>query len=103
MDGDHLLAAFRYIAFNPVRAGLVSRPADWRWSSTTALLAGKTDGITATKDVLHCTGNFSKFLDGEADLAARPTSKRLIGLIDIERLVVLFSEAVGAHRGAPSS
>ena len=25
--------AMRYIAFNPVRAGLCSRPSDWPWSS----------------------------------------------------------------------
>jgi REP element-mobilizing transposase RayT len=29
----HLLAAFRYIVRNPVRAGLCESPADWRWSS----------------------------------------------------------------------
>ena len=29
----HLLRAVRYIARNPVRAGLCKRAADWRWSS----------------------------------------------------------------------
>jgi putative transposase len=29
----HLLAAHRYIALNPVAAGLCERPAEWRWSS----------------------------------------------------------------------
>jgi REP element-mobilizing transposase RayT len=34
ITGDaHLLVAFRYIALNPVRAGLCERPADWPWSS----------------------------------------------------------------------
>jgi hypothetical protein len=28
-----LLAAFRYVARNPVAAGLADRPEDWRWSS----------------------------------------------------------------------
>jgi hypothetical protein len=28
-----LLEAFRYIARNPVAAGLADRPEDWRWSS----------------------------------------------------------------------
>jgi REP element-mobilizing transposase RayT len=31
-DG-HMLRAFRYIARNPVRAGLCDAPADWHWSS----------------------------------------------------------------------
>ena len=34
----HLLAVIRYIALNPVRAGLCARPADWRWSSYAALI-----------------------------------------------------------------
>jgi REP element-mobilizing transposase RayT len=29
----HLLAAFRYVVRNPVRAGLCASPADWLWSS----------------------------------------------------------------------
>ena len=30
---EHLLSAARYIALNPVRAGLCHDPADWPWSS----------------------------------------------------------------------
>ena len=41
MDESHLLAAARYIALNPVVAGLVSRAEDWRWSSARAHLAGE--------------------------------------------------------------
>ena len=32
-DTDHLLAELRYIARNPVEAGMCERPQDWRWSS----------------------------------------------------------------------
>lgn len=32
----HFLELFRYIALNPVRAGLCDAPADWRWSSYAA-------------------------------------------------------------------
>ncbi len=35
---SHLLAAVRYIAWNPVRAGLCSEPAAWKWSSYPAML-----------------------------------------------------------------
>jgi putative transposase len=38
MDEAHLGAAVRYIALNPVRAGLVKRAADWPWSSIHAQL-----------------------------------------------------------------
>jgi REP element-mobilizing transposase RayT len=36
-DG-HLLGTVRYIARNPVEAGLCATPEDWRWSSYAALL-----------------------------------------------------------------
>jgi hypothetical protein len=35
-DG-HLLELVRYVSLNPVRAGVCSDPADWRWSSYPAL------------------------------------------------------------------
>lgn len=38
MDKPHLLAALRYAALNPVRARLVERAQDWRWSSVHLLL-----------------------------------------------------------------
>jgi putative transposase len=38
VEGDyHLLELSRYLPLNPVRAGLCSRPADWRWSSYRAV------------------------------------------------------------------
>src|SRR5277367_5962657 len=40
MDEDHLLAAFRYIALNPVKAELAATPAEWPWSSASAHLTG---------------------------------------------------------------
>lgn len=33
MDEDRLLVVARYVVLNPVRAGLVANPEDWRWSS----------------------------------------------------------------------
>jgi hypothetical protein len=34
----HALEVSRYIALNPVRAGLVERPGDWRWGSYAATI-----------------------------------------------------------------
>jgi putative transposase len=34
---EHLLETYRYIALNPVRAGLCSDPAEWAWGSYQAL------------------------------------------------------------------
>ena len=36
LDDAHLLTVYRYIARNPVRAGLVLDPLDWPWSSARA-------------------------------------------------------------------
>ncbi|MEN2791751.1 transposase [Sphingomonas oligophenolica] len=45
MDEAHLGAALRYVALNPVRAGLMERAVDWPWSSIHAQL-GRDDGLT---------------------------------------------------------
>ncbi len=41
--GSHLLELCRYLALNPVRAGMVKHPREWRWSSyrATAGVSGK--------------------------------------------------------------
>ncbi len=33
LDDTHLIRAVRYVSLNPVRARLVSRPEEWKWSS----------------------------------------------------------------------
>jgi len=43
LDERHSWEALRYVELNPVRAGLVAGPADWRWSSASAHLAGTDD------------------------------------------------------------
>ena len=46
MDEAHLHACLRYVELNPVRAGLVARPEQWRWSSARAHLGLAADGLT---------------------------------------------------------
>lgn len=41
----HLLACMRYIELNPVRAGLVRRPEDYRWSSYRANAGDRQDAL----------------------------------------------------------
>jgi putative transposase len=65
MDEDHLAAALRYVSLNPVRARLVARAQEWRWSSTRAHLHGKEDGLTALAPIRE---RFPRF----ADLLAVP-------------------------------
>lgn len=43
-DDDHLLRVFKYVALNPVEAGLVRKPQDWPYSSYGPLI-GERDGF----------------------------------------------------------
>jgi putative transposase len=49
MDESHVLAAFRYVALNPVKARLAATPADWPWSSTPAHLRRQDDGLVTVR------------------------------------------------------
>ncbi|MBW7850842.1 MAG: transposase [Rhodospirillales bacterium] len=69
MDEPHLAAAVRYVALNPVRAGLAARPQEWRWSSVHAHLAGQDDGLTAVAPILSRFPVFAAFLATEPDAA----------------------------------
>ena len=86
MDETHLLAAVRYVVLNPVRARLVARANDWRWSSVHAHLDPATgDGLTLTGPVQSRFGDFADTLaDGEdaalsADLRRSETIGRPLG------------------------
>ena len=62
MDEQHLHAAFRYVALNPVRARLVARAEDWRWSSVQAHFAGEDDHVVRVAPALDRIGDFRVFL-----------------------------------------
>src|SRR5258708_34563721 len=81
MDEQHLVAALRYVSLNPVRARLVSRAQDWRWSSTRAHLSGKRDGITSLAPIRERFARFADLLDeeGDAEALARLRAAESIG------------------------
>src|SRR5665213_1448235 len=70
MDEEHLAAALRYVSLNPVRARLVERAQDWRWSSTRAHLRRKDDGLTELAPIRDRFPDFADLLGSspEADL-----------------------------------
>ena len=70
MDDAYLANAVRYVAMNPVRAGLVERAEDWRWSSARAHLAGEDDGVVRVAPVLERVGDFRAFIGDDEDAAA---------------------------------
>ena len=51
----------RYVALKPVRARLVQRAQDWRWSSVAAHLAGRDDDLVSVAALLdRCAGRWSR-------------------------------------------
>lgn len=68
----HLMAALRYVENNPVKAGLVETPADWRWSSARAHLGLSADPLTDLAATRGLVGNWSAYLRDGAEAADTP-------------------------------
>jgi len=86
MDERGLLACARYVELNPVRAGLVRAPEDWRWSSARAHLAGRDDELAAAAPLLGCVPDWAAFLGG--------------GLAEDERDAIRAGERTGRPLGS---
>ena len=75
MDESYLLAAMRYVEMNPVAAGLVDHPREYRWSSACAHLERQDDQLVKVAPLLDIVGDWSRFLSpsapGELDLLQR--------------------------------
>ncbi len=63
MDEAHCLAAVRYLAFNPVRAGLAASPGAWAWSSVPAHLRRRDDALVQVQPVLNLAPRFADLLE----------------------------------------
>jgi putative transposase len=79
VDKDaYLWAVVRYIERNPVRAKMVRRAEDWKWSSARAHIAGNADGTLQLFDWLKNSerSDYMKFLndDGDDDHIRKATS-----------------------------
>ncbi len=52
LEGDYILSAVRYVLRNPVRAGLVRKPWDYRWSSARWFIGARADDpLAVTSDL----------------------------------------------------
>ncbi len=69
MDEQHLCAAIRYVALNPVRAKLVDRAEEWQWSSVRAHFAQRDNHVVRVAPALERVGNFKAFLGEDFDEA----------------------------------
>jgi hypothetical protein len=82
----HFLELTRYMAVNPVRAGLCDRPEKWPWGSYRALVSGADEHLLAA-DKLLC------FFGHEA-ARARATLQRFV-----EEVVVREHHVLDGHGG----
>lgn len=62
MDEEYLLAAARYIERNPVRAGLVTRPWEYRWSSAVPHLLKQDHLLVRTRPLLQMVDDWRELL-----------------------------------------
>ena len=76
MDERHLLAALRYVELNPVRAGLVERPGDYRWSSARAHLEARNDMLVQVEPMLSYIGDWAAYLALAVDEAEAAALRR---------------------------
>ena len=111
MDESHLMAAFRYVASNPVKANLAASAADWPWSSTKAHLLRRDDGLVAVSPLLQRVENVAEFLNMPPDpemeaalMQGQTIGRPLMGsraLADLERK--LGRALRPGKRGRPAS
>ena len=67
MDFTHLMRAVRYVSLNPVRARLVSRAEEWKWSSVRAHRAGADDELVTVRPILDRVADVAALLQHDKD------------------------------------
>jgi len=65
MDEKYLLAATRYVELNPVKAGMVSTPEEYSWSSAKAHMDGRDDTLVTVKPLLRMVDDWRQFLSSD--------------------------------------
>lgn len=72
---DHLLTVLRYVERNPVRAGLVAKSRDWRWSSRSAV---PSVGAPKLRCPLALPAEWARIVDGDEPPAQLETVRRSV-------------------------
>ncbi len=92
MDAEALVMMSAYIDFNPIRAGIVEDPKDYRWCSYAAACAGKDAAQLGVKQVVNTLRAFR---------SAEPVGlKKSLSVYRTELMVIGSSEGVAAN-GSP--
>jgi putative transposase len=86
---DYVLACYRYIEQNPVRAGMVRRPQDYRWSSYHANGLGRPDSlITPQSEYIRL---------GKSEAARREAYRALFNVEETEALTGEIRDATNGN------
>ena len=111
-DDAHFIATLRYIARNPVAAGLCSSASDWPWSAHRALAGFETQRFVAAADALGVLGsreaaqraNYVELVTGaNGELVRRleradPTGRWLFAAVDDHHIPIAeIAGALGVH------
>lgn len=67
MEEFYLISAARYIELNPVRAGLVNKAEDWKWSSAKAHITAKDNGSIKVNPSIKIANNWQELLSDDSD------------------------------------
>lgn len=65
LDEKHLYTAVRYVERNPVRAGIVQKAEDYKWSSARAHVLGEKDKMLAENFLKDEIKDWGEFLSGD--------------------------------------
>ena len=85
----HLLEVCRYVVLNPVRARMVEKPEDWRWSSYRATGGKETAHPCLTTDWV--LGQFSRTRGKAESIPETPKSQRYANRPPLEKI---FSQSI---------
>ena len=97
-DDAYLLACSRYIELNPVRAGMVEHPAEYRWSSYRANALGEADSVLMPHELYLALGQEGgERLDAYRELFR---SQLDLGMVDQIRAATNGNYALGDERFA---
>ncbi len=76
VNESYVVAAARHILMNPVRAGLVKQPGNYRWSSCRAHLEGKNDILVRVSPLAALVSDWSELLAVAAEQESDSTIRR---------------------------
>jgi putative transposase len=108
LDGVHLIMATKYVLFNPVRAAIVEKAEDYRWSSARAHLREIDDPLISDSDLSAEIVNWRSFLSAplsESDLRTMrehtKTGRPLGGKVFIRKLEQITGRTLQPQKRGP--